>query len=222
MRHLYPSLCTWHMLSAEQSSWRCDPVTSALMCRIEDGAGCGPWVANGQGAATGIAPSRVRPTANDKVTGEYTARVETAAIHFGAEFTRKTPPDNFAATVTQNVSRDRAVNQLQPRLAAKRIQGSRGEVIGEYTAQIRTAAPHPGAEIARITPTENFAAAATQNGSRDRIVSSRQLQPSDERTRRSRGGEDLHTIHRRTQGAQTPSPPTARTTLRSGTSANAT
>ncbi|KAJ1148832.1 hypothetical protein NDU88_001658 [Pleurodeles waltl] len=156
-----------------------------------------------------------------EVIGEYTARVETAAIYFGAEFTRKTPHDNFAAAVTQNGGRDRAVNPSQPRPAAERIRRSRREAIGEYTAQVGTAASHPGAEIARKIPPENFAATATQNGSRDRTVSSLRLRHSAERTRRSRGGEDPHTIHRRTQGAQTPSLPTARTTLRSGTSANA-
>ncbi|KAJ1156071.1 hypothetical protein NDU88_008796 [Pleurodeles waltl] len=110
---------------------------------------------------------------------------------------------------------------LNPAIVMTEGLGDWREAIGEYIAQVGTAAPHPGAEIARKAPPENFATAATQNGSRDRTVSSLRPRPSVVRTRGSRGGGDPHTIHRRTQGAQTPSPPTARTTLRSGTSANA-
>ncbi|KAJ1171586.1 hypothetical protein NDU88_003447 [Pleurodeles waltl] len=56
---------------------------------------------------------------------------------------------------------------------------------------------------------------------RDRAVNPLQLWPAAESIRRSRRGEGPHPIHRRARGAQTPSPQTARATVRSRTSANA-
>ncbi|KAJ1205859.1 hypothetical protein NDU88_001284 [Pleurodeles waltl] len=70
-------------------------------------------------------------------------------------------PDNFAATVTQNGGRNRAVNPLQPRLAAKRIQGSRGgeapHTIHWGTREAQTSSPQTARATVRSGTLTNVA-----------------------------------------------------------------